>query len=513
MGVADVQPLLEPLARHAWDRPASVAISGADGDISYSELVTTVCSWASEIRRQGARHTVAVLVDRTSASYLAYLAAMAADCAVVPIDKGTPGLRARAILQSSKAESVIIPPGVAAPWADSYVSRILLSESVLGDSSHVGASCTQLSSVRGRASALAYVVYTSGSTGVPKGVPISLGELDAFLSDARTRYDIAPGDRHSALFSLTFDLALYDAFMTLGAGATLVLPTPADYLRPHAYVRRESLTHWYSVPSLIIAATRSGELGDAMPTLRSSMFCGEPLTYHYADIWRRAATRSSIHNVYGPTETTLTCAQYMLPRDPDAWPETPNGTVPIGVVYPSFDWRLFGPRHELQLRGPQRFAGYTDRAASTRAFVDDKGRAAGSVAEIPQDLWYRTGDHMSMADGQLVHMGRLDRQVKIRGHRVELGEIETVARTARGVAEAVAITIDKIGATVVGLAYTGTAEPARVREQLRRSLPTHMLPSAVHRLDKIPLNANGKVSWAEVATLLGSPLSARADQH
>ncbi|MFD8820448.1 AMP-binding protein, partial [Streptomyces sp. NPDC059627] len=366
--------------------------------------------------------------------------------------------------------------------------------------------------------AIAYIVFTSGSTGTPKGVPVLQRNAAAMLDHATDRYGIGPGSRVSQSFDLTFDPTAWDMFTAWSTGAALVVPARSELVRPARFIREHRVTHWFSVPSVITYARRLRDLGpDSMPGLRWTLFGGEPLTLEQATAWREAAPGSVLENLYGPTELTVSCTQYRLPADPAHWPATANGTVPIGTPYPHLDALVLdddgreADEGELCLRGPQRFPGYLDPAENPGRFVRfDGGRATvyDDRAAPGAELYYRTGDRVRRgADGALLHLGRLDQQVKIRGHRVELGDIEAALRTAAGVAEAVVAVVRPAGEPEPSLAaaYTGTAQdPLALRAHLAGRLPVYMLPRGFTHLDAFPLNANRKIDRRAVGRILSA---------
>lgn len=368
---------------------------------------------------------------------------------------------------------------------------------------------------RARPDDIAYVLFTSGSTGVPKGVPLTHRNLAAFVAHVRGRYPAAPGSRLSQVADLTFDPSVHDMFVAWSSGAALVVPSREELLAPVELVNRRRLTHWFSVPSLISAAARAGDLRPGcMPTLRWSLFSGEPLLSDQAAFWQAAAPGSTVDNIYGPTELTG-CFEYRLGPDPARWVRTANGTVPIGSPYPGMEQLVLGedgrpaPLGELVMRGVQRFPGYLDPAQNTGRFltVDRAGaRAHPGTEPLPADLWYRTGDVVTEAGGVLVHLGRLDSQVKVRGYRVEVGEVEAAIRDRREVRDAVVVArVVDDGETELRAAVTGVqVETGSVLTALGRLLPPYMVPRSLLVLDELPLNANGKIDRALLEEVLFS---------
>ncbi|MGH3377208.1 MAG: AMP-binding protein, partial [Actinoallomurus sp.] len=267
-------------------------------------------------------------------------------------------------------------------------------------------------------------------------------------------------------------------------------PEQTELLTLADYLVGRRLTHWFSVPSAVSVGAELGGLpAEPVPGLRYSMFAGEQLTYGQADTWRALAPRSVIDNLFGPTELTVLCAEYRLPVDRRHWPETSNGTVPIGDVYTHLDHLIKADTGELCVRGSQRFDGYLDPRDDSGRFLDHH-----EAGPLTGEHYYRTGDRVRREAGALVHLGRLDNQVKIHGYRVELGELEAVLRRHPRVSQAAVIAIEHGEETELIACYTG--EPVR-RGELRRSLggwlPIHLMPHRFLHLESMPLNANGKV--------------------
>ncbi|MDH2424609.1 amino acid adenylation domain-containing protein [Sphaerisporangium sp. TRM90804] len=493
--------------------PSEIAIEVDGLQLSYRRLEHAVARMAGLINRaHGSRppRRVGILAARSLAAYAGYLAALRLGATVVPLNPAFPPDRNRLLCDRAGVDVVItdesaagqvssLPPGVTLvnPAADAW--RALLNGPVPDIPP-----C-------GRTNDVAYILFTSGSTGIPKGVPIRHENVAPYLDFNIERYQVGPGCRLSQAFDLTFDPSVFDLFVAWGAGATLVVPRKDELMAPVDFVNARRVTHWFSVPWYISMTSRLDQLTpDSMPGLRWSLFAGEQLTVEQADAWRTAAPRSVIENIYGPTELTVTCTGYRLPARRADWPVTANATVPIGRPYPFMETRVVdesgreAPEGELCVRGPQRFAGYLDSGDDAGRFLeidDDGARPYDGTAPLESSHWYRTGDRVRWADGELVHLGRLDAQVKINGCRVELGEIEAAVRGQECVREAVVLVVPSArGAMEIVAVYTG--EEARSRDlvtSVRRRLPRYMVPSRFKRLASFPLNANGKIDRRRLA--------------
>ncbi|MEU0884351.1 AMP-binding protein [Lentzea sp. NPDC005914] len=440
--------------------PAAVALEAGGSTLTYAELRTAVENLAGRLR--GANR-VGLLARRDVPTYVGYLAALRAGAAVVPLNPAFPRARNEKICRLAGVDLIIgagadVVPGPGGAPAEPET---------------------------------AYVLFTSGTTGTPKGVPITHANLKAYLDHNLARYDPGPGCRFSQTFDLTFDPSVFDMFMAWTSGATLVVPSREELADPVGFVTGRRITHWFSVPSVVSLARRMRKLPPgSMPDLRLSLFAGEQLTVQQARAWHQAAPGSVIENLYGPTELTITCTGYRLPANEDDWPSTPNQTVPIGDVYPHLEHQVLDG--ELCVRGSQRFRGYLDDA-------DNEGRFVPDDRVTPQH-WYRTGDRVRAEPGcGLVHLGRLDHQVKIHGYRVELGEIEAALRDHPAVQDAVAYLDDDD----LRVAYTGTrTAPATFTEMLGQRLPRYMVPDGYDWMSELPLNPNGKVDRARVQAVI-----------
>lgn len=451
----------------------SPALEVAGETLTYAELRDRAEPLAA--RLTGSRR-IGLLASRSVTTYVGYLAALRAGATVVPLNPEHPASRIRGVVEAAGIDLLISETPDSAPEliATGFPPRTGPDD-------------------------IAYIIFTSGSTGTPKGVPTTHGNLGAYLRQVASRYGIGPGSRVSGNFELTFDGSVHDLFVTWSQGGTLVVPQRTQLLSPVRLVNDLRITHWFSVPSLISFAARLGTLEPAsMPTLEWSLFGGEAVPLDAARQWKTAAPGSQVEIVYGPTELTITCTSHVLPADPVDWPDTPNGIAPIGTCYPGVEHLLLdddgvpADRGELCLRGPQRFGGYLDPA-------NDEGR-------FEPGGWYRTGDRVAMQDGVLIHLGRTDHQVKVRGHRIELGEVEAVLRQLPGVHDAIVVAVPTTDGTHELAAAVSGAEcvPGELYAALGDHLPPYMLPRRITVLDQLPLNANGKVDRRALHAELGS---------
>lgn len=338
------------------------------------------------------------------------------------------------------------------------------------------------------ATAEAYVMFTSGSTGGPKGVSVTRRNVAGYLRQFLAEYTFAPEDRFTQHFALPFDLSVHDLFVTWGNGACLCVPPDPGGLRAAAWARKERITVWFSVPSLAAVMRRTRALTpDSLPGLRYAFFCGEALLWELIADFRLAAPHARVINLYGPTEATIAITAFEI----DGPSPAAGGLVPIGRPFGANE-AMISPLEgtgadegELLLGGPQVAAGYINAPEATaKAFVQVPGKPG---------TWYRTGDKVRMGDdGVLQFIGRVDHQLKVLGHRVEPGEVdETLAGVLDG-GNAVTVPVVLSGVTRL-ITFVDTAvDVDHLLAHLREELPAHFIPERIVVLDELPRTPNGK---------------------
>jgi amino acid adenylation domain-containing protein len=345
---------------------------------------------------------------------------------------------------------------------------------------------------------VAYLMFTSGSTGQPKGVEVSRANLLAFLQATRTLFTFSPSDRFSGYFDLTFDLSVFDVFVPLSIGASVHPLDDGSRIVPQRFMQAHELSVWFSVPSLVGILADKGLLRpEANSLLRHSLFCGEPLTSSSAKNWASFAPTSRIYNLYGPTELTIACSLYEV----DTLALFQGGTsktIDIGTPFPLMDAELLNEQGEflpglsegeLVITGPQTALGYfLDQEKTQRSF--------GPIEGLPGSSWYRTGDIVKRSmGGGFSYLGRRDNQVQRRGFRIELGEVEAALRSVSGNEVVVAALIpDASGGDLVAFLSTTSPEACqRILREMSHRLPPYMVPSRIISVDDFPKNANGKI--------------------
>ncbi|OED45979.1 hypothetical protein AB838_21770 [Rhodobacteraceae bacterium (ex Bugula neritina AB1)] len=482
--------------------PDSPAITAGGATFSYRSFHARVQQLAAALAAQetAAKAPVAAIyLSRTVDTYAAVLAALLRGHAYVPLNPKFPPERNRYILDRSGATALFYEAADSAAVQD-----IMAAQS--GEPAAAVPYCISTEDLppapailpeRRHDNPYAYILFTSGSTGKPKGVALRHSNLGAYLDAVFQVADYGPGDRMSQNFDLTFDLSVHDMFVCWRAGAHLIVPSEHDLDAPADYVQRNDVTCWFSVPSLAQKMRQQGALSPGgLSSLRLSLFCGEALPVELAQAWARA-TGKRVENWYGPTEATISCTRQALPADPEQISGR-NGLVPIGTALPGMTARVFkedgsaaapGETGELLMSGPQVADGYLQDAKKT---------AAAFVVPAGQDhIHYRTGDRVHLQpDGTLEFIERMDNQIKIRGYRVELGEIEAVLRAAAPGCEAVVVPLplkSPAPTALVGV-VEGYGGPGReIREAIAGKLPDYMSPTRVLVMPQFPKNASGKI--------------------
>jgi amino acid adenylation domain-containing protein len=501
--------LAEWVRRAVVAHPEAIAVEASGHALTYRELWCRAGRIAAKLAETGPPPaTVALCMPRQLLCYVAYLAVVRLGAAVVPMNPQFPCARNVSIAEQADVGLVVLagpaPNGLRQDLRRGGIRTLELSEEDMCTGS------TELAAVRRPGSHdTAYIQFTSGTTGQPRGVPISHANVLAFLATVPERYVLGPGCRLSNTYELNFDASIFDLFAAWGTGSAVIAPAPAELLDPVGYVNRNRITHWYSVPGRVTAALLARGLpAGSMPSLRFSCFVGEQLTYDTARHWAAAAPNTLIDNVYGPTECTVTCAAYRLPADMGSWPLT--GAVPIGAIHASTDYLVLDDElrpadvGELCIRGPQRFSGYLDHTQDSGRFLrfgPNRVEIAGPDTPLTDEHWYRTGDRVKAAGGVLTHVGRTDRQVKFNGHRVELAEIEAALSGHPGVTEVAVRHTPGPGLShnLHAFCVGDRTDERDLAAFLAATLPKHMLPDRYTWLPRLPRNANGKVDYRNLA--------------
>ncbi|MGH9769878.1 MAG: amino acid adenylation domain-containing protein [Blastocatellia bacterium] len=514
--------LQQLVTRQAEQRPGQTAIVYKQERLSYGELEETSNRMARLLKEAGCGRgdRIGFLIPKTPAAIVTVLGILKADCVYVPLDASSPAPRLGKIIDACVPRFVIAGGPV----------TTLLDELMADESRRNGTSIGWMGAggiegnnfkakfsredlenyssepldYRNTVSDAAHILFTSGSTGAPKGVVITHSNVIHFINWAVKYFGAKPSDRISSHPPLHFDLSTFDIYGTLGSGAQLhIVPTELNLL-PHKlaeFIRASELTQWFSVPSVLNFMAKAGVVKfDDFPTLERLLWCGEvfptpPLIY-----WMQRLPHVKFTNLYGPTEATIASSYYTLPRCPvDERAQIPIGAPCDGEDLVALDEELKPPPPgeigDLYIGGVGLSPGYwQDPEKTNAAFI----RRPGS--SDPHNRIYKTGDLAKIGeDGLFYYLGRADSQIKSRGYRIELGEIETALNALKLTEECAIVAIDTEGFEGVAICCAFApltdfeAAPAKLRTEMSKVLPNYMMPVRWMRFDHLPKNANGKI--------------------
>jgi amino acid adenylation domain-containing protein len=487
--------------RQAAATPAATALVWDGGALDYAGLDAWSNRLAGQLRQLGAARdtVVAIAIERSPAMIAALLAIGKAGAAFLPLDPDAPLARLESILADAAAIALLIQPASAGRYTSLPIRCFAVSpaDDISGESGHLPLPAGD---------DLAYVLYTSGSTGRPKGVMVGHRALAARLAAIAALFEVQPTDRSGQATQLAFDPALIELLVPLTHGASVALAPPGR-LAPGAlgpFALRHQVTMMALVPSTLLGLLDSLPR-QQKPALRIACCGGEVLA---PELVRRfhEQTAARLLNVYGPTEAIIFATAWVCP------PRLSDSALPIGYAVAGTRIRIldergqplpFGVAGEICIGGAALAQGYLNRSAATQqAFIADPLFAGERL--------YRSGDIGWLAtDGLLHFVGRRDRQVKLRGYRVELGEIETLLLAGEGVRQAAVKLVNGSGRPALHAWVAGPVPLAvdRLRRHLAVRLPDYMLPAGFSCLPELPLGATGKIAY----DLLPEPAPAAAD--
>ncbi len=503
-----VHELVSSAAKH---NPSGVAIACGDDSITYSDLETRSDALAWRLTEVGAGRgdRIALLLDRGCDVVIAMLASLKSGAAYVPLDPGYPSswldrviddCRPGFVITSSRFADATLPVAARALRIDD--PRLQLSEGPPSE--------WQAPEVDEKDPA--YVLYTSGSTGRPKGVVITHGNL-SYSTKARFQvYDTQPGS-FLMLSSFAFDSSVAGVYWTLASGGKLLISEAGqerdvDWIAGSIF--RHEVTHTLCLPSLyeVILDHAPATL---LKSLKVIVVAGESVPQDLVGRHRAFAPQASLFNEYGPTEACVWCTVF------DASTIDTGAVVPIGKPIPGTEVRILGADGrpvpvgapgEIWIAGPGLAHGYLNEPAEDRSAFGCPNSDLGRM--------YRSGDFARYRpDGSIEFLGRRDQQVKIRGHRIELAEIESVLQRHPAVRDAVAVTVNaradtgkekqsdraSLAAFVIAADLKSTSDPTELVAYLRSELPGYSVPASVRFVDELPRLPNGKVDRKESTKL------------
>jgi L-proline---[L-prolyl-carrier protein] ligase len=520
------------LQTSAEAQPEHIAVVDGTRSASFAELETRSNRLARLLLELGVRRgdRVGIYLDKSLESLVGIYGVLKAGAVYVPFDPQAPAARLAYIARNCDVGVLITGQEKADAWADLVTLgaplRTLVVANATDDDGFDRDRLPETDLVTSRALEsqpatppsiptidleLAYILYTSGSTGDPKGVKLSHLNALTFVNWAAELCRVSGGDRLSSHAPLHFDLSVFDIFAAAKGGARVVL-VPAEALvfpsETARFIGRAGITVWYSVPSaLSMLVQRGGLQGGEWPHLRAVFFAGEVFPIKYLRRLMQLIPHAEFFNLYGPTETNV-CTYYRVP------PLAPDSTEPIPIGVAISNTEVFavteegavagvGEVGELYVRGAGVMQGYWGDPERTSGVLDARPLPLDSGAH---DVAYRTGDLVRLgSDGNHHLLGRKDSQIKSRGYRIELGDIEATLYAHPGVVECAAMAVpeelitNRIKAYVV--VRDGIGKPDLIRFCSER-IPRYMIPDTFEFRSELPKTSTGKIDRRALSALV-----------
>jgi len=511
-----VNSLAQAVVESAEQHPERVAIKIKDEVLTYGDLIQKSAQVADTLKKQGAnKEAIGVVGQRHMASYVGVLGALLAGCYYVPINPKLSKEKIISIINDSNIKLLvgdvdnfskinqslddssckiivkkIIPFELAPEGSDWLDKKCIDSESFEIDFSNIS---------KGD---LAYVMYTSGSTGNPKGVQVTNANVLSYLSAISLLWKLPVHFKMSQFHDLSFDPSVSDIFYTWSNGGVLCIVPEVDMLLPVDFIINEKIDIWSSVPSIGTFMLKMGVLEkNIFPNLKIIRFAGEALSKKIADAWRVAAPNSTVENHYGPTEATIDVASFCYSKK-DKSASYNNNVIPIGKPMPGMKVSIIdnesnqvkkGDIGEIVYKGPQISNGYlNDQKKTDSVFVTFDW-------DLSNETWYKSGDlGFYNHDGNLECTGRKDNQIKLGGRRVEIGEIEAELSKFTLLQDVVVVGIKDDNQTTIGcVAFTmneiNKEEQIRIRQKSVQHLERVFFPKKIITIDEFPRSPSGKI--------------------
>lgn len=502
-------PLLhDPATDAARRHPRRPALRTSSTTVTHARLADNAAATAALLAAHGVGpgDMVAVACEKGTAQITAVLGVSLSGAGYLPVEPSWPTARIAAICERAGVRHALTGRGVRTDWPDGVTVHRLTAAGrparTAADSADPAAPLTAPCPED-----IAYTIFTSGSTGSPKGVEIEHRAARTTVDDIVDRFAIGPDDRVLALSALSFDLSVFDVYGVLGAGGCLVLPDPARQRDPQHWLEqagRHGVTVWNTAPALLEMLVEYAEMEPeaaigALRTLRLVMLSGDWIPLSLPDRLRRLAPQAEVMSLGGATEASIWSITCPVGHIDPGWRSIPYGRALRGQCFFVLDEDgapcPVGEAGELFIGGNGLARGYTaDPVQTAERFA---------VHPVLGRRLYRTGDlGRWTAEGTIEFLGRVDRQVKIRGHRIELGEVEAVLARHPAVRQCVVSSVrgpDGRPRLVAHLSPRGASEPPTAQELadvLRERLPDYMVPSRFVILDQLPVTANGKIDHA-----------------
>jgi len=503
----------ELINKSAKDSQNIEAIRYDNKSITYFDLNNKALSIANLLTKMDlGQSAVGIVGQKNLSPYVGILGAIYAGCPYTPINTKYSKQRVKDILDACSVKVVIGSKIDLTPFlhifSDFDILIICVDDSVdfkgleFLDRHDIEATHPLESPKKVDDNCIAYILFTSGSTGKPKGVQVTHGNVVAFILNMKKIYTLDKGYKASHTFDLSFDLSVCDMLFTWSNSGTLCVLPENEKLMPSDYIQREGIEFWFSVPTLASFMDRFGALREgSFPSIKYSLFCGEPLPMLLAEKWSKAASNSTVENVYGPTEATIHLTRRVYSKD-DLSRNFSSGIVPIGKPFDKHVIEIIdnnenkvakGDMGEIVFKGPQISKGYLNDDKKTKSvFVNFSW-------DEYKDIWYRSGDLGFYNDDDDVEcLGRLDNQIKFAGRRVDIGEIEFVLRKYSELSDVIVVPLRDDNLLVKSLvAFTTNfltkEQENRLRVESQLYLEKIFFPARIVSVKDFPTTRSGKI--------------------
>ena len=517
-----IETLQTWVAAQAQHCPEAAAMVMKGERITYGRLEEISNQLARMLINGGCRRgdRVCLLLPKSPAAIAGILGVLKADCIYVPLDPSCPAARLAKIVETCENRWILAggsASGVLNELAGNYRSGPPMRIGWLDEGDATVRNCepefsfADLNALSGgpldsenTASDPAYIMFTSGSTGSPKGVVITHSNVIHFIEWAVPYFGLSRTDRLSCHSPLYFDLSVFDIFGAFAAGAELHLVTPELNVLPNKLadlIRDSRLTQWFSVPSVLNYMAKFDVVkANDFPALKRLLWCGEVLPAPALTYFMKRLPHVSFTNLYGPTEATIASSYYAVPDCPV------DGRTAIPIGRPCGGEKLFVLEENLRPVGPGETGFlYIQGVGLSPGYYKDPEKTnevflRNPFGSDPSDRLYKTGDLAKVGEDGLVYfLGRADSQIKSRGHRIELAEVSTALAALEFLRESavVAIPTDGFEGVIICCAYVASPDrdisPAALRSELSKVLPRYMLPTRWIAMHELPRNANGKI--------------------
>jgi D-alanine--poly(phosphoribitol) ligase subunit 1 len=475
--------------------PDHVALIIDDKSYSYKELFDIASTIAAELRTE--EKLIGVYTDYSVYTYASIIAILLKGAGFVPVNKKFPEGKLTNIIASSGIQTILCTEH---SQAELKKIKTTIDFNIISNDRPAPANAKRSAvPVSCDDSSIAYILFTSGSTGVPKGIGITHKNFKAFIKAMTSgKYTFHATDVFLQIFELSFDVSIACTFIAWETGACLV-PVPTEgivFIEALKIMEKYKVTVASMAPSALAYMKQLRLLEEFnFPHLRYTFFTGEALPYNLAIAWKKVAPDGIIENAYGPTEVTVWSSMYRLHDQTDE--EVINGLVPIGEVLSGIMHKIIdekfkevkaGEFGELFLAGDQVASGYwNDTVKTASTFVKLNGY---------EQKWYRTGDIVVENKlGNLMYINRRDNQVQINGFRVELGEIEFRIKEYTKNDSAVVLAYKNTNDTITLIGFVENIHNGGnvLKSHLSTILPAYMVPKKIYNIDSMPLNNSGKI--------------------